>query len=147
MGTGGAVKLAEPLLDEAFVLLNGDTYLDCDLSVLLGRHVERQADVTVVVCPVEDTASFGTVLTDETGAVTAFCEKGVVETPGIVNAGMYVLRKTLLMTIPKNRPISLEHVLLPEWVATRRVIAFKHQGGFVDIGTPAGYADFVQRHS
>lgn len=145
MGTGGAIKLAEPLFDEVFVLLNGDTFLDCDLKALLDQHAQSRADVTMVVCSVEDATRFGTVVTGETGMVTGFREKEMAEGPGYANAGMYVLCRTLLTTIPANRPVSLERELLPEWIVTRKVMAFVHRGVFVDIGTPEGYTEFARR--
>ena len=35
LGTGGALKFAEPLLDERFLMLNGDVLTDIDLSAQL----------------------------------------------------------------------------------------------------------------
>src|ERR671915_2290230 len=38
MGTGGALKFAEPLLDERFLMLNGDVLTDLDLSAQIAQH-------------------------------------------------------------------------------------------------------------
>ena len=38
LGTGGALKFAEDLLDERFLMLNGDTLTDLDLTAQLAAH-------------------------------------------------------------------------------------------------------------
>ena len=38
LGTGGALKFAEPLLDERFLMLNGDVLTDLDLTAQLALH-------------------------------------------------------------------------------------------------------------
>ena len=37
-GTGGALKFAEPMLDERFLMLNGDVLTDLDLTAQLAPH-------------------------------------------------------------------------------------------------------------
>ena len=39
LGTGGALKKAAPLLGEDFMVLNGDTYLNCDYSAAYAAFV------------------------------------------------------------------------------------------------------------
>src|ERR671916_2091858 len=43
MGTGGAVKFAESLLDERFLMLNGDVLTDLDLTAQIALHEEKGA--------------------------------------------------------------------------------------------------------
>ena len=38
LGTGGALKFAEPLLDERFLMLNGDVLTDIDLTAQIEQH-------------------------------------------------------------------------------------------------------------
>ena len=38
LGTGGALKFAEPLLDERFLMLNGDVLTDLDLTAQIAQH-------------------------------------------------------------------------------------------------------------
>lgn len=138
LGTGGALKLAEPLLEDVFFVLNGDTLLSCDLMVLGKHHVQHHADATIAVSMVQDAMSFGIVRIGAGNIVSHFQEKGAASGSAYVNAGLYVLSKELVHSIPSNRRISLEGEMLPEWVAKRRVIAFR-ETAFVDIGTSEGY--------
>ena len=41
LGTAGPVKLAEPMLDERFAVLNGDILTDIDLSSVVAFHDAR----------------------------------------------------------------------------------------------------------
>lgn len=143
LGTGGAIKLAEPLLKDVFFVLNGDTYLSCDLTVLGKHHVQHHADATIAVSMVRDATSFGVVGIGAGNIVSHFLEKGAASGSAYVNVGLYVLCKQLIHGIPSNRPVSLERELLPAWVSTGRVVAFVHEAGFIDIGTPEGYGWYV----
>src|SRR5688500_2832696 len=47
LGTGGAVKFAEELLDERFLMLNGDVLTDFDLGGQLAQHERTGATGTL----------------------------------------------------------------------------------------------------
>src|ERR1700689_5138224 len=46
-GTAGAVKLAEPMLDERFLMLNGDVLTDIDLTAQIAQHEASGARATL----------------------------------------------------------------------------------------------------
>src|SRR3954467_15235545 len=75
LGTGGALKHAEALLDERFLMLNGDVLSDLDLTAQLARHEATGARATLALHPVEDPSAYGLVRLDGHGAVTEFVEK------------------------------------------------------------------------
>ena len=54
LGTGGALKFAEDLLDDRFLMLNGDTLTDLDLTAQLAAHEASGARATLALYPVED---------------------------------------------------------------------------------------------
>src|SRR5918997_3116973 len=49
LGTGGAVKFAEELLDERFLMLNGDVLTDLDLSGQIAAHERTGACGTLAL--------------------------------------------------------------------------------------------------
>ena len=69
LGTGGALKYAESLLDERFLMLNGDVLTDIDLTAQLAQHEATGATATLALTPVEDPTNYGLVRTDGDGAV------------------------------------------------------------------------------
>ncbi len=72
MGTGGALKYAEPLLGERFLMLNGDVLTDLDLTAQIEQHERTGARATLALTPVEDPSAYGLVRTLPDGAVTEF---------------------------------------------------------------------------
>src|ERR671924_1967411 len=61
LGTGGAVKYAESLLDERFLMLNGDVLTDLDISAQLEQHERTGARATLSLIAVEDPSAYGLV--------------------------------------------------------------------------------------
>src|ERR671933_1440252 len=43
LGTGGALKFAESLLDDRFLMLNGDVLTDLDITAQIAQHDETDA--------------------------------------------------------------------------------------------------------
>ena len=69
LGTGGALRLALPLLDApAVMVLNGDSYCDADLAAAWAEHRERRASATLVLVEMADTSRYGRVEIDAGGA-------------------------------------------------------------------------------
>ena len=51
MGTGGALKNAEPYIEGTFLMLYGDTMIDMDLNKMVEFHKSKKALATVIVVP------------------------------------------------------------------------------------------------
>lgn len=135
LGTAGPVKLAEPMLDERFAVLNGDVLTDIDLSSVLALHEGRGARVTLTLTPVEDPSSYGVILTDDDGLVEAFIEKPQGKAPSnLINAGIYVLEREVVGEIPAGRAVSFEREVFPALVGAG-LHGVEREGYWLDIGT------------
>src|SRR6266496_3646424 len=75
LGTGGALKFAEGLLDERFFMLNGDVLTDMDLTAQLEQHERTGARATLALIPVEDPSAYGLVRLRDDRTVLEFVEK------------------------------------------------------------------------
>jgi len=141
-GTAGAIRFAaDQLGDELeprFLALNGDVLTDLDLSALLTAHAQRGARATLGLHPVEDSSAYGLVSTDEGGTVLEFLEKTGEPVPGEINAGMYVLDRSVLELIPAGEEISIEHDVFPRLVGDG-LFGLRLDGYWMDIGTPERY--------
>jgi mannose-1-phosphate guanylyltransferase len=143
LGTAGPVRLAldEGLLEERLLVLNGDVLTDIDLSAELAQHERSGARVTLALYPVEDTASYGVVLTDAEGRVAQFIEKAEGEPPtNRINAGAYVIERGVVETIPPGRAVSFEREVFPELVGNG-LYGYAAEGYWIDIGTPERYLE------
>ncbi len=141
-GTAGAIRFAADelgdRLDERFLALNGDVLTDLDLTALLGAHAERGARATLGLHPVEDSAAYGLVHSDADGAVLEFLEKTGEAVPGEINAGMYVLERSVLDLIPAGEEVSIERDVFPRLVG-EGLHGLRLDGYWMDIGTPERY--------
>ena len=140
LGTAGAIKFAAQHLRERFLALNGDVLADLDLTALVRAHEEWGASATLGLYPVEDAAAYGLVRRGEDGEVLEFVEKpGPAECGGgEINAGTYVLERSILDLVPAGRPVSIEREVFPRLVG-HGLHGLPVGGYWMDIGTPERY--------
>lgn len=141
LDTAGAIRFAalEGGLDETFVVVNGDVLTDLDVTALVAFHRDHGAEGTIALTPVEDPSRFGVVPTHPDGRVIAFIEKPPRdEAPtNLINAGTYVLEKSVLDRIPGGRKVSIERETFPALVGEGRLYARGSDARWLDAGTPA----------
>ena len=135
LGTGGALKLAEPLISDPVLVLNGDSYVEWSLVPMLELFAAKNADMVVVLQAVADVTRYGSVALDHDGRVTEFIEKGMRGGPGLINAGVYLLQKAIVRDLPEGQAISLEREVFPS-LLHRQVYGLVCHGLFIDIGIP-----------
>ena len=144
LGTAGPIRLAADagMLDDRFLVLNGDVLTDLDLTAHMGAHAERGAVASLALYPVDDPTSYGLVRRSEDGAVTGFLEKpdpAEIDTDE-VNAGAYVLERSVLDLIPAGRNVSIEREIFPRLVG-QGLYGLRLEGYWKDIGTPERYLE------
>ena len=140
LGTAGAVKYCEDVLEERFAVLNGDVLTDIDVGALWRGHEERGARASLALVAVDDPSAYGLVEMDGDGAVREFREKpepGTVDR-GLINAGAYVLEREVLDVVATDRPVSFEREVFPALVGNG-LYAAELEGYWLDIGTPERY--------
>jgi D-glycero-D-manno-heptose 1,7-bisphosphate phosphatase len=133
-GTAGALLNAADRLDDAFFLLNGDSYFDFNWLSL----TTAPGDWTMHAALAKGIAGgrYGRVQLDR-GRVRGFQEKGASTEP--INAGIYLVRRGLLDRI-RAVPCSLEREVLPALAADGQLLGTAAHGAFIDIGVPDDFA-------
>jgi D-glycero-alpha-D-manno-heptose 1-phosphate guanylyltransferase len=140
LGTGGALRQAMPDVDTRLVLaLNGDSFCNVDLADFLIWASGRGARAALVAARVPDASRFGRLAITKDGRVYAFHEKDGKSQPGWINAGIYAFESSLLRSLPKTRPLSLEREVLEKRVDAG-LVAYCSDGAFLDIGTPESFS-------
>jgi NDP-sugar pyrophosphorylase family protein len=147
LGTGGAVRLALPLVEgDGCLVLNGDSYCAADLSLFKHWHGARQAKASLLLTRADDTSRYGRVEVAPDGQVSTFVEKGSAIGPGWINAGIYLIQREMLELIATDRVVSLERDVFPAWIGAG-LFGSTCEAPFTDIGVPASYhaaADFFR---
>ena len=140
LGTGGALRLALDKIDtEQVVVLNGDSYCDARLDAFALWHAARGSRATLLLSETDDTRRFGRVDADDEGRITHFAEKADTAGPGWINAGIYLLNRSLIEEIEPGHPVSLERAMFPKWIGNG-LHGFRSEGRLWDIGVPDAYA-------
>ena len=139
LGTGGAIKNALKYTETNNVLvLNGDSFVEVDLYDFLKKHLQTNADMTIVLKELENSNRYRSVKIDEDNKITCFEEKKTGPSKGLINAGVYMIKKTLFDSIKEQTVISLEKELLPVFIK-KDVFGYIGKGKFIDIGIPETY--------
>ena len=140
LGTAGALKNVEDLLDDVFVSANGDTLNFVDVSAQIDTHLRKGADVTLSLSPVDDPSSSGVALLDDNGRIVKFQEKPKKEEAlsNLVNTGLYVMNKSILRYVPAGTFFDISKDLFPKLLEDD-IGMYGHMadGTWIDIGKPA----------
>lgn len=138
LGTAGAISLALPhLKSENILIINGDSFCEVDFKKLWLFHLNKHAKASLVITLVSDTSHFGAIELGSDDRIIRFQEKKIND-KGFINAGIYLINKALIEGIPKDKKISLEKEVFPNWVS-KDFFGYKGKN-FIDIGTPENYA-------
>jgi D-glycero-D-manno-heptose 1,7-bisphosphate phosphatase len=135
LGTGGALVHASNLLQDRFVLLNGDSLFDFNLLDLVARARDSRLHMALRT-GVEGDRYGRVVLKDD--VVRKFLAPGAGST-GPVNAGVYVVDKSIVSGITQL-PASLEQDVFPRLAASGALRGTAYRGYFIDIGIPEDFA-------
>jgi mannose-1-phosphate guanylyltransferase len=139
-GTAGALKFAQSLLDERFLMLNGDVLTDIDLTAQIAQHERTGARATLALVPVEDPTAYGLVHLEEDRSVRDFVEKpspDQIDTK-LISAGAYVLQREILDLVPSDCNVSIEREVWPRLIGDG-LYGYPSESYWLDIGTPERY--------
>ncbi len=85
------------------IITSGDCVYKLDYNKVLEYHIDKKADITVVCKEMpEDTPNlsrFGIVKMDDDGRIVDFEEKPLVAQTNTISAGVYIIRRRLLMEL------------------------------------------------
>ena len=137
-GTGGALWHARDRLDDAFLLLNGDSWFDINLRELAIRLDPAHDAIGVLALrQIADASRYGTVeLVDD--RIARFAERPAGGGPGLVSGGVYALRRDVIDQLSAR--CSLEADLFPTLARQDRLRGIVNDRYFIDIGIPADLA-------
>lgn len=134
LGTGGALAFAEELLDDQFLLLNGDTWFDFNWLDLIHNAGNCAA---LAARQLENTDRYESLVLGENGHVKAIMGRREGNSSALINGGVYLLCRSDLDQF--SGTFSIESELLPALLAQGRLKAKPYDGFFIDIGLPETY--------
>jgi len=80
-----------------------------------------------MVTQVDDPTRYGVILFNEEGQIQEFIEKPSKPPSNKINAGLYILNKSIIDRIP-DKPTSIEREIFPKIAADKRLYALVLEG-------------------
>ena len=102
LGTAHAIKLAEPLVDEKFIVLNGDNLIDEETIYDLLRG--ESGEISLLSVSRQQITGYGVLLVEKE-KVSRIIEKPRDKISHLVNTGIYIFSSSIFAEI-ENTPIS-----------------------------------------
>jgi D-glycero-D-manno-heptose 1,7-bisphosphate phosphatase len=133
-GTAGALIAARDIVAPHFLMLNGDTFFDIDLRALCAGYDDADCEALIALHRVSDASRYGSVVLDG-DRVVRFLEKKQAAGAGLISAGTYLLRASIIDRIGAL-PFSIETDIFPVLADERRLCGRACEGYFIDIGLP-----------
>jgi len=140
LGTGGALKKAEPLLEDEFFLMYGDSYLLFNYRAIESYYKKFQDFCILVVYKNQNLYDKSNVGVKD-GLVAIYDKTKPDGNLIYIDAGLSILRKNILNRIPSDGMFLLEK-LYQRIIAKREMLAYEVNQRFYEIGSLKGLKEF-----
>lgn len=135
-GTGGALLFAKDILDDWFLMANGDSIFDFNFREF-SKDANSDFIAKLALREVPDPARFGAVTLDGE-KIIGFMEKSEnLKGPALINGGIYLISRDILELM--NGPCSMESDIFPKLVEMGKLRGEQFDGYFLDMGLPNTY--------
>ena len=140
LGPIGALKNAEPLLDDVFFIMYGDSYLFVDFKKVYSYFLECE-DLALMVAYKNFDKYDASNLVIKNGRIVACGKENKTKDMIYIDYGTSILRKKVLEIVPKYTPYSTER-FFSELVKKRELMAFETEERFYHIGNLKSLEEF-----
>ena len=142
LGTAGALKKAEDLLEDTFFTIYGDSYLFLDFSALISYFNRQNKLALMTVYENHDRYDKSNTVVAE-HLVKKYSKQERTVDMTYIDYGANIFRKKTLEMVPKDQFYSLED-LLPRLIAMGELMAFEVKERFYEIGSREGLREFEE---
>ena len=139
LGTGGALRRALPDLGEAFFVMYGDSYLECDFADV--ERVFRESGRSGLMTVYRNEGLYDTSNVEfAQGRIVRYEKK--TRTPAMrhIDWGLGVLKASAFASYPDGEPLDLARVY-QDLLAAGDLTGYEVTNRFYEIGSPEGIAD------
>lgn len=138
LGTAGALALIKDSLQENFLVINCDIFVDMDFAEFYETHLLNGAAATIVIKNLEQTLDYGLVKLSNENNVDRIIEKPVLSHPVMI--GVYAFRRKLMeQFLQDDRKLDMPDLLNQIIEHAQPLKSYQYAGQWLDLGTPADY--------
>lgn len=142
LGTGGALRQAAPLLDPAFMMMWGDSYLLLDYAEIWRRFSAQDLPAMMVVFRNRNQRAPSNLVVRE-GRVMVYDKWTPDPAKEYIDEGLTCLKKEVLERVPPDRPFAIEEVFRD--LAAEGLLAAHETGQpFYEVGSPEGLRELEE---
>jgi NDP-sugar pyrophosphorylase family protein len=140
LGTAGAVKKAQGLLDEAFFVTYGDAYLMVDYAAVM-KHFKNSSKLGLMVVFKNSDKFDRSNVVVEGDLVKIYNKKKKFPGMDYIDFGVSALRREALDLVPDGKVVDLEK-LNQELIKRKELLAYETSQRFYEIGRLSGLREF-----
>lgn len=143
LGAAGALKVAEPLLQDRFAVVHGNVVHAFRLDQAMAYHAREGASATICLTASGTASPYGVAKIGPDGRVLSL---GMLASPQdapsiLLNSGVYMMSKSALSRIPEGRCVSLEKELFPLLIGIgSEVVGYVQDEYWTAVDTSESYA-------
>ena len=144
LGTIASIKLIPNIINDDILVMNSDLFTNIDLEDFYQQFIENDADMSAAAVPYSINVPYGIFELEKDNI------QGIKEKPTYnyyANAGIYLIKKTLLNLIPEGKFFNATDLIDLLIAYKQKVIRYPLVGYWIDIGKPADFQkaqDFVK---
>ncbi len=144
LGTAGCLRLGKDILNETFILSNGDELKNIDIDEMFQFHKQNNATVTIALTTVSDPSQYG-VAKLSGSRILEFVEKPKPkEAPSnLINSGFYIIEPELIELIPEGK-VSIEKDIFPKLAEEGKLFGYPFSGQWFDTGNIERYEKAIK---
>lgn len=142
LGTAGALKNAEKLLEKEFFVVYGDSYVPVNYQKVMRYFAKyNELGLTMVYHNFDLYDRSNIIL--EGNLVKEYCKNPKKKKKGMdyIDAGVNFFRKEVLGLIPRGREIDLNRIQA-KLARKRQLLAYETKERFYEVGSPKGLEEF-----
>jgi NDP-sugar pyrophosphorylase family protein len=137
LGTFGAISLIKNFLHESVIIMNSDLLTNIDWEDFYTEFVTTGADMLVGTIPYKVQIPYAVLETNASNEIKSFKEKP--EYTYYSNAGIYLVKKNLLQSVPENSFYNATDFIESLIQQNKKVISYSILGYWIDIGRHDDY--------
>ena len=137
LGTIGAISKIDDLKHEDVLVTNSDILTNLDYEQFYLDFKNSKADLSIASIPYNINVPYAVLEKDDHGLIKSFKEKPTYTY--YCNAGIYLLKKSVLSLIPKNSFYNATDLIEKLLSNNKKVVSFSLEGYWLDIGKHDDY--------
>jgi len=142
LGTAGALKNAEPLLESEFALVYGDSYFTLPIATIWDKFLKSKSPAMMVV--LKNKGKYGPSNCEvKSGFVTKYAKGSKTESFEYIDFGLVCLKRSLLSSIPAGTPTDMS-IIFCSLVGKEKLLAYEVFQRFYEVGSVEGIAEFAE---